>query len=564
MLKPFLAACCTSLAFATCVLTLSSPASAQVVAPTKPVTFNVSSSTQKLEMTVNTSRILTLEHNVPRMLVNNTDVVRATPLAPNQVQISAMRQGATQENVWDENGKVYTVDVIVMADVGDLERVLSAEFPEASLELRPTNTSVIISGYVPRAEMVGSIVRIAEDYYPNVINRITVGGVQQVMLKTKVMEVSRTKLRKLGVDWANLNGSDFVIQSVSGLINATATQGGSLVGTGRDTMRVGVISNNNQFGAYIDALRQYDLIKVMAEPNLVTLSGRPASFNSGGEFPIIVPQSLGTVTIQYREFGTRVDFVPIVLGNGSIRLEIRPTISEIDPSRSVTVNGISVPGLRNRWVDTAVEMKAGQTVALAGLIQERGASQNKGLPFFADLPWVGVAFRHVQEEVNEVELLIMVTPEFVDALDPEEVPHAGPGELTESPCDKDLYFKGYMEVPRGQGMSCEYGINCKGCGKKCNGRCTHCNTQNETCTDGNCTTPSQAAETIDRGLKVPGMQSSDSYRSPGTNQAPSVARRTNPQLSNNRSSRQPTPAKPVGTSGGQPALIGPVGYDVLK
>ena len=553
MLKPFLAAAYTSLAFATCVLSLTSPARAQQLTPAQPVTFNVSSSTQKLEMTVNTSRILTLEHNVPRMLVNNTDVVRATPLSPNQVQLSALRAGATQVNVWDENDKVYSVDVVVNADVGDLERVLAAEFPDASIELRPTNTSIIISGFVPRAEMVGSIVRIAEDYYPRVVNRITVGGVQQVMLKTKVMEVSRTKLRRLGVDWANVNQNGFVIQSVSGLINATATQGGTLVGTGADTVRVGVISDNNVFGAYIDALRRYDLIKVMAEPNLVTMSGRPASFNSGGEFPIIVPQSLGTVTIQYREFGTRVDFVPIVLGNGSIRLEIRPTISEIDQSRSVTVNGINVPGLRNRWVDTAVEMKAGQTVALAGLIQDRVSAQNSGLPYLSDLPWVGAAFRHVREEANEVELLIMVTPEFVDALDPEEVPAAGPGELTESPCDKDLYFKGYLEVPRGYGMSCEHGLNCKSC-KKCNrgGQCDDCQVP----------TAGKPTESIDPGIQMPGMQPQARYNAPSAPKA-TVAKRNNQNFSQSRASRQTSSTKSNGTSG-QPGLIGPVGYDVLK
>jgi pilus assembly protein CpaC len=551
MLKPFFATAGMSLTLATCLLSFACPVRAQQT-PSQQVNFRVSGSSQKLEMTVNTSRILTLEHNVPRMLVNNTEVVRATPLSPNQVQLSALRAGATQVNIWDENEKVYAVDVIVTADVGDLERILAAEFPDASLQLRPTNTSVIITGYVPRAEMIGAIVQIAEDYYPHVINRITVGGVQEVLLRTKVMEVSRTKLRRLGVDWANLNGNDFVIQSVSGLINATATQGGSLVGTGRDTVRFGIINNSNQFGAYIDALRQYDLIKVMAEPTLVTISGRPASFNSGGEFPIIVPQSLGTVSIQYREFGTRVDFVPIVLGNGAIRLEVRPMVSEIDPSRSVVVQGINVPALRNRWVDTAVEMNAGQTLALAGLIQERTSSQNRGLPYLADLPFVGGAFRTVHEEVNEVELLIMVTPEFVDAMDPEEVPACGPGQATESPCDKDLYWKGYIEVPKGYGMSCD-GINCH------HGKCRHgrCNQGCNECGPAG-SAPGQY-ETIDQGIRMPGMPAAPAATAPI-----STARRTNPHLQQGRATRQTSTSSSNNGGATSPALIGPIGYDVLK
>ena len=273
------------------------------------------------------------------------------------------------------------------------------------------------------------------------------------------MEVSRTKLRQAGFDWAYLDGQDFVFQTVSGLL-AGGTGPGAALATGGDTVRFGIVDGNRAFYGFIDALRQNDLIKVLAEPQMVTVSGRPASFNSGGEFPIIVPQSLGTVSIEYRQYGTRVDFVPIVLGNGNLRLEVRPQVSEIDPSRSVVINSISVPALRTRWVDTAVEMKAGQTLALAGLIQQRTESQNRGIPWLADVPWFGVPFRRVQETTNEVELLIMVTPEFIEASDPEEVPPCGPGQTTTSPNDVEFYYRGYIEVP----TCCEDGScpNCQG------------------------------------------------------------------------------------------------------
>ena len=177
-------------------------------------------------------------------------------------------------------------------------------------------------------------------------------------------------------------------------------------------------------------------------------SGRVATFQSGGEFPVVVPQGLGTVAIEYKEFGTRVDFVPYVVGNGVIKLQVRPQISEIDNARAVTISGTRVPGLRTRWVDTAVEMKAGQTFALAGLIQERVEAQTRGLPWISELPYFGVPFRKVREERNQIELLVMVTPQLVDALDPHEVPNCGPGETTTSPNDVDLYFRGYLEVPR--------------------------------------------------------------------------------------------------------------------
>ena len=410
------------------------------------VHFKVSAESQRIEMVVNTSRILTLDHSVPRLLVQNTDVIKATPLSPNQIQIFAQKPGVTSVNLWDENDKIQVVDVRVYGDIRELQDNLETMFPEARLKLRALNSSLWLTGYVPRAEMVSKIVEVSEEYFPKVINDMSVGGAQTVLLHVKVLEVSRTKLRRLGIDWAYLNSNDFVIQSVSGVLNAAATQAGNLAGGG-DSIRVGVVGNNgSQFGAFVNALRQNNLAKILAEPTLITVSGRAASFNSGGEVPIPISAGLGATTVEFREFGTTVDFIPIVLGNGMIKLEVRPQITEIDPSLRDPIT--QTPGFRSRRVDTAVEMRAGQTMALAGLIQSRVDSENTGFPWLADLPWFGVPFRRVQETVNEVELVIMVTPELVAPLEPHEVPGCGPGQSTTSPSDVDLFFRGYNEVPK--------------------------------------------------------------------------------------------------------------------
>jgi len=261
------------------------------------------------------------------------------------------------------------------------------------------------------------------------------------------MEVSRTKLRQLGFDWTSFGSTDFIAQNVSQLIAETTSNAGTVFGGGNSSVTFGLAGSNSSFFGVIDALRQSDLVKVLAEPVLTTVSGRPAAFNAGGEFPILIPQGLGTVAVEYKKFGTRVDFVPFVLGNGNIRLEVRPQVSEIDNARGVDINGLRVPGLRNRWVDTAVEMRAGQTLALAGLIQDRVEAQNRGLPVLSDLPWIGTLFRQVSQETNQIELLVMVRPEFVDAMNPDQVPMFGPGEQTTVPSDKELYMRGYMEVP---------------------------------------------------------------------------------------------------------------------
>jgi pilus assembly protein CpaC len=427
---------------------LALPAVAQTPA-SNSLTFKVQAAAERLEMTVNTSRIMEMPFRVPRIFVGNPDLVRAAPLSPNQIQLSALKPGVTQINVWDEEDRITTVDIVIYGDSRELELLLRGEFPDAQLKIRPLASSVYISGFVPKQEYVGQIVRMAEDFYPKVVNNITVGGVQQILLNVKIMEVSRTKLRAMGVDWSAVNENFFLTQRTGGLITALSDTSGTPqvmpIGSIGDTVRFGVIGDTSFFG-FLELLRQNDLAKLMAEPKLTTVSGRAASFNVGGEVPIPIAQSLGTVTVQYKEFGTRVDFVPIALGNGNIRLEVRPDVTEVDPSLRDATTG--VPGFRRRFADTAVELRAGQTMAIAGLIYQRQDTSNRGVPWLADLPWVGAAFRRTRETVNEVELVITVTPEFVDGLDCEQVPPFGPGQMTTSPSDVEFYGRGYMEVPQ--------------------------------------------------------------------------------------------------------------------
>ncbi|MEX0818550.1 MAG: pilus assembly protein N-terminal domain-containing protein [Pirellulaceae bacterium] len=506
---------------------LSTSANAQSLGR-QPVHFQVSGPVERLEMIVNTSRILTTEHKVPQLLVENQGIVRAQPISPNQVQLSALKAGFTTLTVWDENQGEHTIDVLVYGDARELENLLMTEFPEATLRVRPLASSVVISGYVPRAEMVSRIVRMAEDYYPSVINNMTIGGVQQILLHVKLMEVSRTKFRELGFDWANFSSNHGIVQSVSGLITKQGAV--SPTSAGNETVAFGIVNNASSFFGFIDALRRYNLVKILAEPTLVTTSGRPATFQSGGQIPILVPQALGTSSFEFKDFGTRVDFVPIALGNGRVRLEVRPSVSSLDYSIGVAIGGELVPGLRTRWADTGVEMKSGQTLALAGLIETQIESANVGLPWLADLPWVGSAFRRVHEKNNEVELLILVTPEFIDAVDASEVPPCGPGQLTASPDDVDLYFRGYLETPKccpdGSCSSCEGGV----------GPATF-------------TLPNTSGPAYE---PIPAVQQPVSASGPNRLPPRGGSQPPNP------------PASPRDSETATPSLIGPTGYDVLQ
>ncbi|HQU44818.1 MAG TPA: pilus assembly protein N-terminal domain-containing protein [Pirellulales bacterium] len=438
------------------------PASNQVV-------HRLQSANETLELTVNTSRILSIGKPLPRVQVNNPEVAEVTALSATQIQVLSKMPGVTQVNLFDEDDNIYSVDLIVYPDARELTMLLRTQFPTASLKVVPTATSVIVSGYVDDPSQVQRIVDIASDYAPKVLNNIRVGGVQQVLLQVKVMEVSRSKLRNMGFDWGSLGrpGQGFATNGVGGLLSTmqqaasagsgvlpAATPLGSLApatGTAQ-SMTFGVMSGSNQFFGVLNLLTQKNVAKVVAEPEFVTVSGRPAQFQVGGQIPIPMSGGLGTQNVQWKPYGTQVDFVPIVLGNGNIRLEVRPLVSELDYSNAITMTGGStIPAIRQRQVDAGVELRSGQTLALAGLVQVRVETSSNGLAWVSELPLLGIPFRRMSDNYNEVETLIMVTPHLVDAMEPCEVPPGAPALATTIPDNTELYCRGHVEVPNLQG-----------------------------------------------------------------------------------------------------------------
>ncbi|NNE01033.1 MAG: histidine kinase [Pirellulaceae bacterium] len=416
----------------------------QLTSADSAANHNINQSVERLEMLVKSSRILTLEARIPKFQVHNEEVIGATPVSQNQIQVFAKTPGTTQLNLWDTDDKLYTIDVTVLADAREVEGILSSQLPLATLKVMPVNTSAIVSGYVTSADDVDRAVAIVEQYYPTVVNNIKVVGVQQVLLHTRIMEVSRTKLRDLGIDLAIINNGNLLVNAPGNLINAPLT---TLAGAVPESGAANVRIFTGEFEALVKALRQEDLIKFLAEPTVVATHGRPARFTVGGKVPYIVPSGDDAVTISYEEFGTSVDFLPFVVGPGRIRLEVRPEVKEVDDSNAIEASGIIVPAFSQRYVETAVELQAGQTFAIAGLLQSRTESQVRATPFFGELPYIGTFFRRVGERRNDIELLITVTPELVDAMDPHEVPCGGPGLSSTSPNDKELFLKGHIEVP---------------------------------------------------------------------------------------------------------------------
>ena len=327
-------------------------------------------------MVVNTSRFLTLDKKIPQVQVNNPDVLDVMPISPNQVQISAKRTGVTQVNLWGEDKRIYTVTVIVTGDAAELTEVLRELFPKTSLTIVPVNgNSVIISGYVDQQDAVPKIVAVAGKYFPDVINNMTVSGVQQGMLHVKVYEVSRTKLRNMGFDWANVSSNgNLVMSGVSGLLTTAA---GAPSGTfGRPPARRTTPSSS--------ARGRQCLLRRAQRPapgrscqaatrnrtSWPSAAGPPTCW-SAARSATRSPTACSRHHRRFKEYGTRLDFVPIVLGNGRMHIDVRASVSEPDAANSID----GIPALTTREVETGVELRAGQTLAIAGLIQQHRRGQ---------------------------------------------------------------------------------------------------------------------------------------------------------------------------------------------
>ncbi len=404
--------------------------------------FEVNESVDSIEVIAGTSRRLKFDYKVPELMVENPEIVKASPVSPNEILISGIEPGVSTITVSDPDRKLQTITVHVTVDVRKLEKALTTHFPDSKITVSALQTGVILKGYIARQSELENVMKVAQDYFPtNVINQIQVDGSQLVAIKVKVYEVSRSKLRQLGVDWAFMGDDYRLISSVADFINAS---GNALQASGQN-VTLGLSNDGNSFDAFIKALERNNIAKLMDQPVLVTQHGRPAEFLSGGEIPIAVASGLGTNSIEFRPFGTKLDIVPLILGQGEMTLEVRAEVSEV---ANDLAGDTGVPGFRVRRVNTGVRMKAGYTLALAGDFREETEAETSGIPHLMDNRILGPLFRSTQETKTETELVFLITPKFIDAVENQHLPRLGPGQMTTSPSDSELYLNGYAEVPR--------------------------------------------------------------------------------------------------------------------
>ncbi len=430
----------------------------QAQSPSEAVTY-LRDGSNSIKMTEQASRIL--EHSARIKSVDGHDpkILDVQALSTTQIRLHGLATGVTDLVITDEFDKRFTVEVFVAGDVRYLKALIKRLYPQSSIDVIEVKGSVILNGWMTQPEQINEVVAIAENFYDKVLNHMKVGGVQQVMLECQILEVQRSKMRRFGVNFL-LNGDDGNLASTVGSL--AGITGGGLAGfatnggIGDSTLSFGLFNSSRVFQGFVQALREEGMLKLQSVPSIVTTNGAPATILSGGEVPIVVPAGLGTVAIEFRSFGIQMDAVPIILGNGRVRLKLRPEVSERDFSSAVTVDGIAVPGFTVRRAETQVEMRFGETLAIGGLVSRRETATTSKVPLFGELPWLGSLFGRKTSDWSESELIILVTPQYASGMSAGELPPGGPGMFTDSPTDKELFFHQMIEVPK-------YGDDCENC-----------------------------------------------------------------------------------------------------
>ena len=455
------------------------------------------------------SRVVTVVTPANRVSVANPDVADIVVISPSELYVLGKDLGTTNVLLWDrDNHLIGAINVEVQHDLESLKRKFAELLPGQPIEVRASQRSIVLSGRVSDAEAMNAATRIAATFLAQVqtakkseqfqqgnssrredktvgevINLLQIGGAQQVMLEVKVAEIARTEVMSMDMQFNSLarglgnwnvggvnGGATFppvlfppnnLNQSVFGsntLANGTAQQplGPAITQFLPTTMSIAsqglfatFLDKNFLFNMALDAAKQKGLARILAEPTITTLSGQEASFLSGGEFPIPVPQSLNAVTIVFKQFGVAVKFLPVVLNSGHINLTLNVSVSELSTSNTVTIavpgssSTFTIPSLTERSATGVVELGDGQTMGLAGLLSDTTASQVTAFPGLGSIPILGALFRSQNYQKGETELVILVTPRLARPLPSGKV--RLPTDAYVEPSDADFFLRGLLE-----------------------------------------------------------------------------------------------------------------------
>jgi pilus assembly protein CpaC len=398
----------------------------------------------RLDIAISRGQTIHLQGQATNIFVADPTIADIQTPSNDTIFLFGKKAGRTSLFALDARGEALAeYQVVVTQPIEDLRALLRSEVGDYSISVTYTPSGAVLSGRVPNAAVAESAKALTLQFLGNgaiVNNRLKVAGAMQVNLNVRVAEVSRSAMKSLGIDLnAFVKAGNFTF----GLVNTGSPSGGGRAG-------IGFSSGNTNISAVIDALASEKLVNILAEPNLTTVSGEPASFLAGGEFPIPVSQGLNQVTVEFRKFGASLEFVPTVMSGNMIDIRVKPEVSELSAQGAIVVNGFSVPGLSTRRAETVVELASGQSFAIGGLIRRNFNTNVQTFPWLGDVPIIGALFRSSQFQKEETELVIIVTPYLVRPA-PEASAMQAPTDRVAPPSDGGrVFFNKLSKPPEGR------------------------------------------------------------------------------------------------------------------
>ena len=358
----------------------------------------------------NKSLSFRLDGPASKIVVAQPDTAQIVATTDRSFYVRGKTLGATNLLIYGQGGALQeVVDVRVGYDAEALQSDLAAAIPGEVIKVRNLGEGLLLTGEVSTTAVAAKAKTLADKFAPeSITSALTVRASQQVILEVRVLEAGRSDLKDIGFNLAATDGVNFALATGSGLIGPSTPQG---------VLQVRGSIGSVDIDLMLQALEEKGVVRTLARPNLVALSGQKASFLAGGEFPFPVPNGRDTVTIEFRQFGVKLDFEPVVQDNGLIRLLVAPEVSALDNSANLRLNGMEVPSLTVRRAATTVELKSGESFAVAGLFQQDYSNAVRQLPGIGQVPVIGALFRSARWKRHETELVIIITPRLATAND---------------------------------------------------------------------------------------------------------------------------------------------------
>jgi pilus assembly protein CpaC len=414
------------------------PSAAAVNAVSGVSDFSSAAPSEKpVHLVVGRSMFIDTKRRLTRIYVTNPAVLSAYVSSPNQVLVTAKSAGLSSLVVWDEGGGSQPYLVSSDVDIDRLRASMAAFMPSEQVQVEGDGDRIVLSGVVSSTGLSEAAVKLATLYSKDVFNALAVSSehVPQVRLKVRIVEVDRSKLTQFGFNFFNAGGNTLAQTTTTQFpssLTASLAGSGASTSTGT-TSSVGnktvAISNPLNFllynsslniGAMLQDLQTKQILQILAEPTITTLSGKEASFLSGGEFPFPVVQGISggltSISIQFRPYGVKLDFTPNVNIDGSIQLKVAPEVSALDYTNAVTIDGYEIPAISTRRADTEVVLKSGQSFAISGLLDRTTTDAYSRTPGFSSIPILGALFKSKSLNHATTELIVIVTPEIVDPM----------------------------------------------------------------------------------------------------------------------------------------------------